>query len=373
MKKILLVGEYFSSNLGDGVLCSVVESILKESLSDCTVEIFDLSLNKAFQQNDSVKFKLLKKQMSFLKKKATDRLLKCNQKNKEYLKEFEILFEKKIEDINIIVFPGGQMFNDTFINKIAIVVQKAEERELPVLFNACGFANYVSKDLLKQLKSILKSPVVKMISVRDGYAYVKKMNMTSCVMDTGDTALLTDKYFELYENKKNIVGLGIMFSKNQSPIVQIKLWDSILNKMITENIKFKMFCNGNPYDYGFAEYILRRNGLDVKKYLEVNPVTPDQLVNLIYQYHSMISMRLHSLIIASSLNIPAIAICWDKKVQEFYEKINMKDYCVKVEDYADIIVQKMRMLEKRGCCDKNALELTVEKNVKNLLNIIDNL
>lgn len=373
MKKILLIGEYFSSNLGDGVLCTVVENILKHSLNDCEVEIFDLSLNKAFRQNDSIKFKLIKKQLSFWKKNATDRLLKCNQRNRNDLKKFEMLFDQKMKDVSIIVFPGGQMFNDTFINKISIVVQKAENKGIPVLFNACGFANYVSNDLLKQLKVVLESKVVKMISVRDGYEYIRKMNIPCCVSDTGDTALLTNKYFKLYETKKNIVGLGVMFSKNQSPIVQIKLWDSILKKIINEKISFKVFCNGNPYDYGFAKYILKRNGLDEKKYLESNPTTPDQLVNLIYQYSSIISMRLHSLIIATSFNIPAIAISWDKKVEEFYKKINMKDYCVRVDESGEIILQKLQMLVKKTICDKRALELNVEKNVRNLLNTIDDL
>ena len=43
MKKILLVGDYYSSNLGDNILCQCVEFLVKKTWKDASIEWLDLS------------------------------------------------------------------------------------------------------------------------------------------------------------------------------------------------------------------------------------------------------------------------------------------------------------------------------------------
>jgi polysaccharide pyruvyl transferase WcaK-like protein len=51
-------------------------------------------------------------------------------------------------------------------------------------------------------------------------------------------------------------------------------------------------------------------------------------VNLIASFGSLISYRLHSHIIACSLDIPTVAIQWDRKVPFFFEKIGCPRRCL---------------------------------------------
>lgn len=381
MKKIILVGEYYSSNLGDGVLCDVVKKIIEEMVTDCKISIFDLSLKSSYQRLQPIKFDLLRKELSYVKYDIEKRFshLKIGSYQRKIKKEetnFKAQFEKQIltNNTDVIVFAGGQMFNDTFISRIFSIVKIAEKYSIPVIFNACGCANYMSAPLLIELEKILNSSMVKMISVRDGYEIINKLKLKVNVKDTMDTALLTNKYF-LFENiKSNFIGLGVMYSKNHSPIKQIKFWNSLITSMIIRKIDFKIFCNGNPYDYGFAQYLLKINSLSETKYLDKNPVTPMDLVEVIASYKLIVSMRLHSLIIAYSEEIPAVAISWDKKVEKFYNKLGRNSYCVNLDCNGDKIYSKIEMLQKNSKTSCNyEIESILYSNVSELISMINNL
>ena len=54
-----------------------------------------------------------------------------------------------------------------------------------------------------------------------------------------------------------------------------------------------------------------------------------------------------------------------------YKILDVKS--VERDESGEIILQKLQMLVKKTICDKRALELNVEKNVRNLLNTINDL
>ena len=51
-------------------------------------------------------------------------------------------------------------------------------------------------------------------------------------------------------------------------------------------------------------------------------------MRLIASFGSLISYRLHSHIIACSLDIPTVAVQWDRKLPFFFEKIGCPERCL---------------------------------------------
>ena len=48
MIRILLIGELYSSNLGDGILCECAQSLIKQKIKDVEIDVIDLSLRENY-------------------------------------------------------------------------------------------------------------------------------------------------------------------------------------------------------------------------------------------------------------------------------------------------------------------------------------
>ena len=51
IKKILIIGEVYSQNLGDGVLCECLKYILNENISNVELEFKDISGKEDYTKN----------------------------------------------------------------------------------------------------------------------------------------------------------------------------------------------------------------------------------------------------------------------------------------------------------------------------------
>ena len=52
---ILLIGEFYSDNLGDGVLCNIVKKIIKETYS-YNIDCLDISAKENYNKNAKLKY-----------------------------------------------------------------------------------------------------------------------------------------------------------------------------------------------------------------------------------------------------------------------------------------------------------------------------
>ena len=78
------------------------------------------------------------------------------------------------------------------------------------------------------------------------------------------------------------------------------------------------------------------------------PSKPEELVKTISQFKSIVSFRLHSHIIAASLNIPSVSVVWDDKVRIFFEKIGHPERCCNLRCGAEEVLSKLDKAEKEG-------------------------
>ncbi len=374
MKNILVVGEVYSDNLGDGVICDVVDKCFNKEYS---TKFFDLSGRTDYKKEEANKtFNYLQSEKAFLKTKVKHILYKLGIKKTgnnltNIIERTNLAFEKIVTEgnIDVILFAGGQMFLDSFVNQIHYVCNYAEVNKIPVFFNACGYGK-LSEANKTILKEIFQFKCIKYISVRDNKDKFLELTDKS-VHDVNDTALIVNQHFEVVKKKTNEIGIGIMVTPLFSTYKQIAYWKKVINLLDAKGVKFKVFTNGSIVDQQFAKHVIEKCGLNSDELLLARPTTPDELVKNISRFKKILSMRLHSLIIAYSLSIPALSISWDSKVKAFYKKANMEHYCYQMFDRPDLIVAKLFTNIDFVDSSKTSIDEDIEKNITSIKKIIN--
>lgn len=368
MKNILLIGEKYSSNLGDGIICDTVEFLLKDK--NFNIVTLDISGRSSFE-NDCNSFSLIKEYKVYFKsliKKGLS-ILGYNRMGKNLLKifsDFRKSFDDSVSEMHYdyIIFAGGQMFIDTFIHQINYVCAYGEKNNVKIIFNCCGTGKILNK---KVLAEILNSKAVNYISVRDGSDLLKKYTDKD-IIKCCDNAVYASYVYDSKKINSYSNGIGIMFSTLQSPLKQIRFWGKVLKKLINDNTEFVLFTNGSYKDYCFAKYLLSIFNLDTKKYLLSRPVTSEELVSQISSFDKILSMRLHSMIVAYSFDIPSIAICWDNKVKSFFSEIGLSNNCYTLDSNVNVIIKKLNKINKDTIDEKIKQNKLIE--IKNNINSI---
>ena len=374
MKKVLIVGEVFSTNLGDGIICGVVEKLFK---NDYDVQILDLSGKQNYEKNlcitnFSIYKEVLKKVKHFIMDKLVNYKIINNSKHIQKVKNdlYELFINKyKKFKPDYIVFAGGQLFMDYFCEQINLIFEFAEKENVPVIFNACGIGA-VSNKSRNILKRIINSKNTVYVSLRDGYEKMKELDMCNKVTKTYDTAILTNKFYSDSSCKKIKIGLGIMYVKNMSLKKQISFWSKILNFCEENNIEWEAFSNGSVDDQSFIEYLLNLNNISLDK-AHKRPSCPEELISTITSYSKIISMRMHSLIIAYSYNIPFVGLVWDEKVRKFICSVGNDEACMTINDLPE---QVFSVLEKQkiDLDKKEKIISSIFKNIDNIKKEMDN-
>lgn len=376
--KILIIGERYSSNLGDPIICESVEWLIKREIPNVKISFLDLSAREDYGYELSNKKLVNSGRISSLKKKLSISLTKLGV-DTEYIK-FKRIHKNKIRyfddffkdnnDIDLAIFAGGQMFKDTFIFPIATVVKYLNIKNIPVLFNACGYGEITSRKMSNILGKTLRCENVSLISSRDD---VNSINLLLAdkhkkVIKTYDPALWTSEVYKVEKQESGIIGLGVMFAHNMKYKEMLEFWTKIISELETRNTKWKLFCNGPVKDYEFAKHILRNMKYkedDIAKYVVQPPKRPEELVNIISNFSGIISFRLHSHIVAYALDIPGIGVLWDKKVQYFYDSIEYSNSCVRIDENINVILDKVQKMGKVSYNDK--LKESQQLHLLNLL------
>lgn len=336
----LLIGECYSSNLGDPLICENVKKIILSSYPNSSIEYLDLSgridWNKNFciNQNrysisEKIFFKIIDK-FTFIFK-FSNLFKKYKIAELRYLQTVFIL--KNIlnnKNIDLAIFAGGSLFMDYFIPLIYIIVKILSLKHIKIIFHACGISKMDSHDL-KLLKKFLNNKYVKSISMRDSFEFVKQLvKNKSKISETYDTALNTPNLINMSTKKIATFGIGVYGDNLEYYEYQKK----IIAKFMNSNQKWCIFTNGSVADYNIATKILIDLGIsqnEIQKYLLKRPQNITELVHDITSFEKIISFRLHSLIIAVSYGIPIIGIQWDQKVKEFLTKINRSYACYSID------------------------------------------
>lgn len=364
--KILVLGSYYSPNLGDGVLCECVASRLAAHFPTAEIVVGDVLGRQCFR--DGERFQL--GQLKDLRRRVwlrewVYRLLRWDKQleHEEYRLRAMAQGLDQVCAIpaDLVVFAGGQMFMDAYALPLERCVQTFSQRQVPMIFNACGVGPAYSESIRHRLKAALEDPWVRLVSTRDDAQLMdRRYFQDRRTVVTCDPALWCAEVYGIQRDEQaDTIGLGIMFARSVSTERLIRFWVRLIRALECRGIKWKVFVNGDPGDVCLARHILSRipelSGRE-EACLAPVPARPRELVETISHFRSLISFRLHSHIIAASLGIPTAAVVWDSKLNFFFEKIGCPERCCPMQESPDGILRTLAQAELEGYSTPRLME-----------------
>ncbi|MGN0357058.1 MAG: polysaccharide pyruvyl transferase family protein [Blautia sp.] len=363
--RILVLGVYYSANLGDGVLCECTAARLKKHFPDAEIVIKDIMDRSEFKVLEAAAYSELKRrtQKGKLRRMATwigwDKIL-VHEKYRlnQCLPHIEDVCE---EEYDIAVVAGGQLFMDRYFLFLDAYICRLSKKGIPVYLNACGTGPAYSKIIRRSFADTLTNPFVRLISCRDDAALVQRLytNGNKKAEETFDSALWCADVYGIEKDKNaDVTGLGMMYTNSIDSDKAAGFWVRLIRQFEKEGRAWKIFVNGSQDDMTFVRYVLSQLpefGGPLEQYCMPAPKYPQELVSLIGGFKSIISFRLHSHIIAAALDVPSIALVWDQKLRFYFEKIGHGERCLTIKQNPKEILFRLERAEKEGY-DRSLIE-----------------
>lgn len=338
-KKILVVGEVFSPNLGDYAIFDSISTILKKK-GIKSIPI-DLSLRKDWSNNDysssttpwitifsqSIKQNILYKYLAprikwyFINKIRTE----------EY-------WDALIKNSDGVIIGGGQLITSSsafFLPKINLIVKVAKRNNKPYSIVGCGVGNDISFQDEKLCSKILSE--ASYISLRDNgsekklRSYIHADTVINVYPDLA-FALQPTKKNTTYNKSKNICGFNILplsafqrFNSNLNDFSEgeyLNFWKKMFESAIGQGMKVVITTNGSPDDYKQAREIwefVSKCGIEVS--LLDRPIYPQDLYKQIESLDFLVAMRMHAGIIGHAFGKLVCTIVWDNKIPDVWNVV----------------------------------------------------
>lgn len=346
--KVLLIGECYSSNVGDQIVAAITNRILSEVYPSASIIFVDISGrksqlptqdNKSMACSDILRKTLLKYMPRF------EAIWKWRSKinRKKYNR---LIINRDIYDFA--VFCGGQVINSTFTKQMSEIAIQLLQANIPTVYSSVGLGIVKNKDI-QIFKKLLEYPNVKAISCR---CDEKRFNSffgfnNEKVQGSFDPGICASTIYGI-NRKENAacVGLGVMYSSRIKKERMISFWRDIVSCLDKKSIQWKMFYTGTWNDYVLAKEILKSLSIsNPESRINVEIHSPIDLLNELSHFSKIISFRLHSHILSYSMGIPAIAIRWDVKIDDFFAKIGYSDRVFDVDSDISSIIDKLSECE----------------------------
>lgn len=366
-KKILVVGAMYSLNFGDGVICRTVADILQKKLGMRAV-VFGISGKDSFPKPEQ---QVLPASMTWKKKFAKLFPVRLYIAARSASRLKKKLQHYNAAEYSMVVFAGGQLFMQCFVDYICEIVKWADRGAVPVVFNGCGMGGLTWAGKRK-LKKVFRSSSVKSVTLRDG---VDQFAALFCEGKQRperiyDPAVEVASFYMPRPKKKVTLGIGVIHPINfrkecvdYSAEDYAKLMKDAVAWCRRKNVEFEFFTNGDPLD---AQYCLQlTEDCGCRDHTAPRPVSPEDLLETVTKYDRIFSCRLHSHIIAASYGIPTAAVVWDRKVEEFMALLGRRELCLPLTKDTD--TRKMEeMLERLFAVDQKCEFIQLALTSQNL-------
>lgn len=368
MKKILLVGLPYDTNIGDQVIFECSKQLLKDVLTQHGFEsdFIDLDMFGRTCYNDQ--WPASRHSFGFVFRRyyyALFHYRKRHQKLDDYVLKKELnkhLSAIDWDSVGAIVFAGGGILKykyQDFFTSIDVITLLAEKHSIPIMFSAVGIEDYDDKNEFCQIiKKAINRSCVKTITTRDDLHtlendYIVNRQITCALVS--DPACSVARLFppvnrESFHRGRKTIGLGIcrdqLFRDNGvdfSKEDQLQFWKELYDGLTLQGYECRFFTNGHPYDYAFAEEVVDYVCQDRKLLLD-RPETASDLMEQIQHFDATIVCRLHASIISYSYNIPTIGIIWNDKQSMFGRQIHATDRFTEPKDALDHILSHTKVL-----------------------------
>ena len=356
--KIVLCGEFLSSNLGDGVIADSLEYLIRKAEPDIVIYRMDLSGRR--EQTSGKQSKPIRSTKKSVASLAPRLFNVVRWAKRRIVTRSSALVASG--DTKILVIGGGQLLMDNnwrFPLDLFALALDARRKQIPIVFHACGVGeqwSYVAKALVR---SIFVWCDVRYVSVRDTESASRLKSLLKGVdhvpiETTADPAVWASEVYGLnaratfkLPRTQKTVGLGIMNNckipaasgSNEKVCLRSELtdfWVDLAQQLRRKGFSLALFTNGAQEDELFVDEIADRlNEIAPQgSFWERKRVAtePFALVRQIAEFDGIVAHRLHASIIAFSHGVPSVSLEWDSKVRSFNEAVGRSRWTVSITD-----------------------------------------
>lgn len=250
-----------------------------------------------------------------------------------------------------IVFAGGGIIKykyQKFYIYIDEFTREADRFNIPILFSGVGIEGYdVRNPNCRILLKSLSRKCIKIISTRDDFRllnnYYLKGNPLCERYKVADPVCSINQFYPIpFAEEKNTIGFAIsrfdIFKDNGITIAHHELpiiWKSLIEHLEKKGIPWKIFTTGLPCDYEAELELKQMLPQYPDSHFLPRPRTVIELLNIFSQFKATCVCRLHASIISYSLNIPSMALVWNKKQIMFAKATNQEKNFISYPDIYD--------------------------------------
>lgn len=353
MKSIVILGERYSKNLGDGVICQCVEGLVKKyAREDDSVVCIDLSC----RENYGLRNDLDKKWISNCSDKIMSCLLSIPGIQQQFVRKMGKsvytywTWERRDRAIvrgicarnhaTDVIFAGGELFKDYFLFYMKYFVTEYGKTGSRIWFNACGCDANNTDYVTRAFRKVLGSQTIHRITTRSLPESCKALITPERYSFVPDPAICAADFFEKNPTHEAQVGLGIMAIDDlaEKKDELLAFWSEVVRQLEKMGLSYKLFTNGALEDYQFAQELVAYLNIEEEKLLP-QPQTPEGLIRQITAFDEICAFRMHSVIIAYAFQIPFAGFAWDQKIRDFSKYIGQEEQIVDWEkiDAADVV------------------------------------
>ncbi|GAE09114.1 polysaccharide pyruvyl transferase family protein [Paenibacillus sp. JCM 10914] len=323
-KKIALVGLNNFNNMGDQIISETMQYLVQKKRED-KVETYFVDINpydSFCEEKIPIRFKCFN---LIRKLEPISKLFKRSDEVTYYIQYFSWkiklynYYKQHLNKADAIIFTGGAFikYHTQELNYLVdMVTEIAMKQDIPVMMSGMGLEGYSSTDRrCQKLKEAINRPCVKMITTRDNLTLLNEKyidNKSIITALVGDPAFYIPEYYQIERVRSGRIGLGIIRSDNfmkyginYSEDQVMNLYQDIVKELEKRKLPWTLFSNGFTSDYNFGLQLLDSLGMD-RNNLMPRPKNTKEYVGMVSKFDVIVGARLHAIITAYSLDIPAI-------------------------------------------------------------------
>jgi polysaccharide pyruvyl transferase CsaB len=353
--KIALLGYYGHDNMGDEAILESIKQFLKNWNEDTDLVVISDRPDKVYSEHGIQAVKKLHQLSTGFKSPL------------RFLKDL-VKIAKEIRNSNALIIGGGGLFHDYFkaapyaIGEILFARMSGK----PVIILAVGVGPYKTKLARLMGKIILNQ--VELITVRDEVSrqWLIKMGVKRPPVHlTYDPVISLEpqvkhSQIDLGEKKCPWFGMSIRPWPYDQEYVDkmVQIADHVVSKYEAQVVFI-------PMHYGPDNTLSHdiKNKMKLKKSAKVldDRFTIYELMDVMGKMDIVIGMRLHSLIIASKMNVPVVGLIYDPKVESYLKIIGQECYACNING---LKVEDLKGQIERVYNNQEAIKDDLKKNIQ---------
>ncbi|MGV3591843.1 MAG: polysaccharide pyruvyl transferase family protein [Gammaproteobacteria bacterium] len=339
----------YSSNLGDGIIHDIMMRVVRDDGAPVSVATLDLAGRSRYAGLDAGERSRRKNSLRLIN------ALPVFMRGGVVFAYALLLYWRKtrsahaaaLRDADHVIIGGGHLFSDFDLNfpaKLYCLYLSLKRFDVPFSVYGIGASDNWSPLGRHLLRKLLRSPLLRGVTVRDGYSrevVARELDAVGRSVEVGEvwdpavaTALYHDAVQMRAQDTTRHVGVNVADLKLLSGAGDRgtgidegrEFFRLLVAGLHAQGHRVTLFTNGAEEDESFLDRLCAVQGLQAER--APRPLTPGDLIDLIRRFDAVISHRLHAHIVSFSYAIPSIGLGWDTKVASFFQRAGRRQFLV---------------------------------------------